>query len=445
MRIILVTLVAVVMTAGPVAAQYFGTGFAACSTSDSGHIFHYDYHADEWIIDADVPLLPEGNYPYDATMRPCPWTEFWVPGATGDGVVVIDGGGVITHRIATGEYPVSVAFNESRRLALVSCRDSDRLDIIDTETYQVTGSLAIPGTAHGPGNLVYSIQGDRFFLVAWYDNVLFAINDDASAILDQTPLGNSLWQVALPPESLGPLYVTDRGADVLRVVDTETLAEVRSVAVGDDPWGLDADMDFIVVACEDDATVHMVHPWDWTTTVIPLPADADPRDVDLIVPMPVIGGGKQLMGESAYVAGGQAGKGSPVYEIDLFAESLSDTIYLTGTNANTVAVMPRLIVSGVDDDTPALVRPMLKATPNPFNPRTTVSYELDTAGPVDLSVYDLGGRWVRTLVADVQSSGLQTAVWDVHDATGSRAASGTYVIRLRTRTADVSRKVTLLE
>jgi YVTN family beta-propeller protein len=443
MRTILI-LAAVLATATPAAAQVFDRGFAACSTSDTGHIFHHDYHTDAWVVDADVPLLPEGDYPYDATMRPCPWVEFWVPGAVGDGVVVVDGDGVITHRIPTGEYPVSIAFNESRRIALVSCRDSDHVDVVSTETYEVVGNLPIPNTYLGPGNIVYSIRGERFFMVAWYDDELFAIADDGSEILDRVPLGNDLWQVALAPESEGPLFVTDRGANLLRVVDTETLAEIRTVPVGDDPWGLDADMDFVVVACEDDATVHMVHLWDWSTTVIPLPADAEPRDVDLVVPMPVRGA-KQLVGESAYVAGGTTAAGSPVFVIDLFAETLSDTFYLPGTNTNVVAVMPRLIVTGVDGGTPAPYRPTLQAAPNPFNPGTRIIYELDAAGPVDLAVYDLAGRWVRTLATGIRPAGERTAAWDGRDRAGDRVPSGTYVLRLRTRGGDESLKVTLLE
>nr|MBC8425482.1 T9SS type A sorting domain-containing protein [bacterium] len=309
---------------------------------------------------------------------------------------------------------------------------------------EVDGSLVVPDTYLGPGNIVSSIQGERFFMVAWYDDTIFAIADDGRSFLDQATLGNNLWQVALPPESEGPLFVTDRGADVVRVVDTATLTEIRSVPVGDDPWGLDADLDYVVVACEDDATVHMIHLWDWSTTVIPLPADAEPRDVDMIVPMPVRGA-KQMLGEAAYVAGGTTSLGSPVFVVDLFTEALVDTIILPGTNANVVAVMPRLILSGVDDTTPGLFRPTLDARPNPFNPLTTLSYELDAAGPVDLSVYDPAGRWVRTLVARTQAAGPHDAVWCGRDHAGARVPSGTYVVRLRTRGGDVSRKVTLLE
>ena len=334
--------------------------------------------------------------------------------------------------------------HESRRIALVSCRDSDVVTVIDTETYAVTSHLWVPGTYLGPGNIVYSIQGERFFMAAWYDDTLFAITDDGSHILDQATLGNNLWQVALPPESAGPLFVTDRGTDVVRVVDTATLTEIRSVAVGDDPWGLDADLDYVVVACEDDATVHLIHLWDWSTTVVPLPADAEPRDVDMIVPMPVRGA-KQMLGEAAYVAGGTTSLGSPVFVVDLYAEALVDTIILPGTNTNVVAVMPRLILSGVDDPTPELFRPALKAAPNPFNPRTTISYELGAAGPVDLSVYDPAGRWVRTLVARTQEAGPHDAAWDGRDHAGERTPSGTYVVRLRTPGGDASHKVTLLE
>ena len=112
----------------------------------------------------EIDILPEANYPYDATMRPG-HLEVWVPGASGDGVVVLNSSASIIHEIPTGEYPVSVAFNTRESIALVSCRDSDRLDIINTDTYTVTGSLPIPGAGLGPGNIIFDPRGDRFFLV----------------------------------------------------------------------------------------------------------------------------------------------------------------------------------------------------------------------------------------------------------------------------------------
>ncbi len=69
--------------------------------------------------------------------------------------------------------------------------------------------------------------------------------------------------------------------------------------------------------------------------------------------------------------------------------------------------------------------------PNPFNPTTTISYELDTAGPVDLQVFDLAGRLVKTLHHGTESAGHHEKVWQGRDRLGRPVATGVYFYRLR--------------
>ena len=82
--------------------------------------------------------------------------------------------------------------------------------------------------------------------------------------------------------------------------------------------------------------------------------------------------------------------------------------------------------------------------PNPFNPSTTVSYQLPQSGPVRLHIFDLRGRQVRRLVDTVQTSGLQRVIWDGRDDAGRQLASGVYLLRLRASQGTSTRKVTLL-
>jgi len=70
------------------------------------------------------------------------------------------------------------------------------------------------------------------------------------------------------------------------------------------------------------------------------------------------------------------------------------------------------------------------ASPNPFNPCTTLRYELPESGPVHLDVFDLAGHLVRTLVDESKSQGPFETVWDGRDATGKEVSSGTYLVRL---------------
>ncbi|MHB8078739.1 MAG: LamG-like jellyroll fold domain-containing protein [Candidatus Krumholzibacteriia bacterium] len=71
--------------------------------------------------------------------------------------------------------------------------------------------------------------------------------------------------------------------------------------------------------------------------------------------------------------------------------------------------------------------------PNPFNPRTTIRFDLPTAGLVRLAVYDVAGRLIRVLIDGEIPAGINEAVWDGRDATGRAMASGNYMARLKVR------------
>jgi len=68
--------------------------------------------------------------------------------------------------------------------------------------------------------------------------------------------------------------------------------------------------------------------------------------------------------------------------------------------------------------------------PNPFNPRTTIRFELPAAGTARLVVYDVAGRPVRVLVDGGLSAGAHEAVWDGTDSAGRETGSGSYLARL---------------
>jgi subtilisin family serine protease len=69
--------------------------------------------------------------------------------------------------------------------------------------------------------------------------------------------------------------------------------------------------------------------------------------------------------------------------------------------------------------------------PNPFNPRTTLTFALARPGRVELGIYDLRGRLVRRLLDSRQGAGYHSVAWDGRDASGRGVSSGPYVARLR--------------
>ncbi len=72
------------------------------------------------------------------------------------------------------------------------------------------------------------------------------------------------------------------------------------------------------------------------------------------------------------------------------------------------------------------------ASPNPFNPMTTIAFDLPRSLIVNLDIFDVAGRRVRSLIqGQVMSAGSRAVVWNGQDNTGRRAATGVYFYRLR--------------
>jgi len=87
---------------------------------------------------------------------------------------------------------------------------------------------------------------------------------------------------------------------------------------------------------------------------------------------------------------------------------------------------------------------LMSSYPNPFNPETTISYELTQSSAVDLSVYNMLGQKVSTLVNENVDAGSYKSVWNGLDGNGAEMPSGIYMLRLTTENSSISEKVTLL-
>lgn len=84
--------------------------------------------------------------------------------------------------------------------------------------------------------------------------------------------------------------------------------------------------------------------------------------------------------------------------------------------------------------------------PNPFNPSTTIRFSIPNHEAVNLSVYDVHGRLIKTLIANGEhQSGTYQIVWDGTNDAGQRVASGIYFSRLNAGTFVASSKMTMLK
>jgi len=81
-------------------------------------------------------------------------------------------------------------------------------------------------------------------------------------------------------------------------------------------------------------------------------------------------------------------------------------------------------------DAPGIGQVAVSAHPNPFNPRTTIAFDLPRATAVSLAVFDVHGQLVRVLLESTPyAAGRHQQVWDGRDALGKTAASGIYFYR----------------
>jgi hypothetical protein len=82
--------------------------------------------------------------------------------------------------------------------------------------------------------------------------------------------------------------------------------------------------------------------------------------------------------------------------------------------------------------------------PNPFNPTTTINYELPTSSFVTLKVYDILGNEIATLVNEYKSAGKYQTSFDAKNISNQQLSSGTYFYQLQTDGKIITKKMILL-
>lgn len=106
---------------------------------------------------------------------------------------------------------------------------------------------------------------------------------------------------------------------------------------------------------------------------------------------------------------------------------------------------------GITDDVPDVdgvevkINRLYQNRPNPFNPRTVISFAIAQRSDVELAIYDVSGRLVRQLKKGVMDAGLQNIVWDGTDDTGRNVSSGIYWSQLTIGEYRSNKKMVLLK
>lgn len=367
--------------------------------------------------------------------------------------------------------------------AIVSRSDQLRVMSLEAETHPaLLTSLALPGVPHDMelrDSLLYVAAGGEALLVA---NVG---NPNLPQMLTSFPTRDDA--VALSLED-GIAYLAE-GFGGLQVVDVSDPANPQQVGYFNIDTGYFKDVDVndgIAVVADDRFGLQMLDVQDPSSPQfigsLELPGEmtavarqgtlacvasgtaglalvdvGDPQQPQLLGSLATGGVAKGLViqGSLAFLAAGSAG----LYVIDIsqpdapveiahfntpgLARELAavgDTIYMADGDAG-------LLMIRYDDGTTVAPGPAprpdsisyLRAWPNPFNPTTTVEYELVRFGPVHVELYDLAGRLVRVLASGEQAAGRHSLRVE-----GAGLASGLYLLRLTTPTETRGLKLALL-
>ena len=266
----------------------------------------------------------------------------------------------------------------------------------------------------------------------------------------------------------GKIYVANSGFNgvgfdpgTVSVIDASSFNLIDTYNVGINPWDLDVDSQnhLIVVCAGDYASIT------GQMDIINLNIGNGTNVIPFATQLTSVGINKQ---DQCYI--GTFGSGVMVYNLitQSFERNESnplpggpgidfdqqDNVYITGFAQDSVRVFSpshQKIAAYLVGDGPAsiaifdpsvtLIEPALAMKPekfqvfqnypNPFNPTTNIEFRISDFGFVELKIYDLTGRFVRTLVDEAMGPNTYMVQWDGRDSAGRSVASGIYLYRLR--------------
>ena len=101
--------------------------------------------------------------------------------------------------------------------------------------------------------------------------------------------------------------------------------------------------------------------------------------------------------------------------------------------------------AGIDEEAVPTSFTLFPAYPNPFNPMTTLRYDLPEQATVNIIIYDMLGREVKTLVNTTQDAGFKSVVWDATNDQGNPVSAGVYLYQIQSGEFVQTGKMVLLK
>lgn len=105
----------------------------------------------------------------------------------------------------------------------------------------------------------------------------------------------------------------------------------------------------------------------------------------------------------------------------------------------------RSLAAGDEDTAAPALLAGLRAMPNPFNPLTELRFTLPADGEVSLTIVDVRGRAVRTLISSAMVAGEHGVIWNGRDDRGRAQPSGVYLALMESGSLRMTQRLTLVQ
>ena len=122
-----------------------------------------------------------------------------------------------------------------------------------------------------------------------------------------------------------------------------------------------------------------------------------------------------------------------------------DNIILAGENGQELDYQESFVYEVSSSDLIPSTTDLSNIYPNPFNPSTTIDYNLSNATDVSLVIYDMKGSVVKTLVSNFQDAGLHQVSWNGKNDANAQVSSGMYLVRMEADGQLYQQAITLLK
>jgi len=168
-------------------------------------------------------------------------------------------------------------------------------------------------------------------------------------------------------------------------------------------------------------------------------------------------GGYRIQYRHVACGEGYYSQNSPTVEFGLWWATVADTVEVTwpsGEVQRLTDVAADQVITIVEAELTAMPEPpplpdtyrLYRGIPNPFNPRTTLRFDLPEPATVTVQIFDITGRLIRTLLGGMaRPAGEHRVSWDGVDELGLPVASGLYFCRLEAGTFRATERVLMVK